>query len=223
MAIEVDTKDCTALSDTEMEEMAQISAHGGAVEYTVGLISKQAGEWVLVTQVRDNGRLMAYSFFTLERVGGTPAILIGMASVKRHSRRSTALRAMISDQLRRAVLAFPDEDVLVGAMMAEPSAYEAYSSLDSVVPRPGYRASGEDRAWGRRLVKRMGPAGTYADREFRIEGEGSIPLVIDHEALDTGSIPEEISELFAGLEPSRGDCLVVHGWAMAEFLEKLAP
>src|SRR2546423_4139539 len=112
MAIVVDTKDCTALSDAELGDMADICADGPA-GYDVGLLSKQREEWVLITQARDSGRLLGFSFCTLERIGGTPCVLIGLASVKRTSKRDTVLKAVVGDQLRRAVLAFPDEDVLV--------------------------------------------------------------------------------------------------------------
>ena len=52
MAIEVQTKDCTALSDAELSEMADICADGTS-GYEVGLLSKQRDEWVLVTLARD--------------------------------------------------------------------------------------------------------------------------------------------------------------------------
>src|SRR6266850_6424738 len=110
MAIDTETKDTTALSDSELSEMADICADGPA-GYDVGLLSKQREEWVLVTQARDGGKLLGFSFCTLERIGGTPCVLIGMASVKRTSKRDSALKAVMGDQLRRAVLAFPDEDV----------------------------------------------------------------------------------------------------------------
>ena len=48
MAIEVETKDCTALSDAELAEMADICADGPA-RFEVGLLSKQAEAWVLIT------------------------------------------------------------------------------------------------------------------------------------------------------------------------------
>ena len=78
------------------------------------MLSKQAEAWVLVTQARENDKLKGFSFSTLERIGGTPSVLIGLASIKRGSKRDTVLRAIIQDELRRAVLAFPDEDVLIG-------------------------------------------------------------------------------------------------------------
>jgi hypothetical protein len=38
--------------------------------------------------------------------------------VKRTSKRNSVLRALMLDQFRRSVLAFPDEDVLVGTRVA---------------------------------------------------------------------------------------------------------
>src|SRR5205814_2924720 len=86
MAIVVDTKDCTALSDAELGEMADICADGPA-GYDIGLLSKQREEWVLVSQARDGNRLLGYSFCTLERIGGTPCLLVGLASADRKSTR----------------------------------------------------------------------------------------------------------------------------------------
>src|SRR5687767_1939667 len=117
MAIQVETKDCTALSDAELGEMADICADGPA-GYAGGLLSKQREEWVLITQARDNGKLCGFSFCTLERIGGTPSLLVGLASVKRGARRDAVLKSVMHDQYRRAVLAFPDEDVLIGTKMA---------------------------------------------------------------------------------------------------------
>ena len=69
MALTVDTKDCTALSDAELEEMADLIADE-TVAFDVGELSKQRDAWVLITQVRDGAKLQAYGFCTLERVGG---------------------------------------------------------------------------------------------------------------------------------------------------------
>ena len=95
---------------------------------------------------------------TLERIGGTPCVLMGLASVKRTSRRDSVLRAIMTDEFRRAVLAFPDEDVLVGTRFVDAGGFEAFRTLEDIVPRPGHKATGEERAWGRRLAKRFGVA-----------------------------------------------------------------
>src|SRR5438477_315083 len=65
MTIQVETKDCTALSDAELSEMADICADGPA-GYDVGLLSKQRDEWVLNSQARESGKLLGFSFCTLE-------------------------------------------------------------------------------------------------------------------------------------------------------------
>ena len=147
MAIEVDTKDCTALSDAELAEMADLCADSTNA-FEVGMLSKQAEAWVLCTVASEGGKIRGFSFCTLERIGGTPSVLVGAAHICRNTKRDTVLRAIVTDQLRRSVLAFPDEDVLVGAQMNDAGAFEAYKSLTDIVPRPDHKASGEERAWG---------------------------------------------------------------------------
>ena len=217
MAIEVETKDCTALSDAEVAEMADISARGSA-GYDVGVLSKHCGEWVLITQVRESGALTGFSFSTLERIGGTPTVLIGLASVTRGPRRREVLDALVGDQLRRAVLAFPDEDVLVGTRLADPAGFAAFATLEDVVPRPGHRASGEERAWARRLAKRFGADGRVDDRSFVIKGSNDTPIVLDYEGDERDAVDPAVASVFENLDPERGDSLIAFGWAMAEDL-----
>ena len=222
MAIQVETKDCTALSDSELGEMADICADGPA-GFDIGLLSKQRDEWVLVTQARENDKLLGFSFCTLERIGGTPSLLVGLASVKRGAKRDSALKAMMNDQYRRAVLAFPDEDVLIGTRFIDAAGYLAFKGLADVVPRPGHKATGEERAWGRRLAKRFGlDAAAYDDRTFLATGTDSQPEVFDHESLKPESIPADVMAFFKPMQAGRGDSLVSFGWAMAEDLAKLA-
>ena len=217
MAIDVDTKDCTALSDAEMAEMADICTDGPA-GFDVGLLSKQRDEWVLITQARENGRLHGFSFCTLERIGGTPCLLVGLASVKRSAKRDAALKALVNDQYRRAVLAFPDEDVLVGTRMINPGAFAAFKGLEDVCPRPDHKCSGEERAWSRRLAKRFGAEGRIDDRSFVVTGNGSTSPVLDIESAKPEGISPDVAAFFSTLDRERGDVLVAFGWAMAEFL-----
>lgn len=219
MAIEVDTKDCTALGDAEMSGMADICADGPA-GYDVGLLSKQREEWVLITQAREDGQLLGYSFCTLERIGGTPCLLVGLASVQRGPRRVEALQTLMGDQYRRAVLAFPDEDVLVGTKFIDPGGYAALEGLEDVVPRPGHKASGEERAWGRRLAKRFGSEGRIDDRTFVVTGDGSPRGCLDHESVE--DVDPAVASFFSNLDVSRGDYLIAFGWAMAEDLANRA-
>jgi hypothetical protein len=221
MAIEVETKDCTALGDAEFEEMAELCGDG-AQAHELGRLSKQAESWVLVTTAREKGSLAGFAFCTLERIGGTPSVLIGLGAIRRDARRDAVIRAVVGDMFRRAVLAFPDEDVLIGTRVASPGGYEALGVLSSIVPRPGHRANGEERAWGRRLAKRFGVDGdAYDDRAFVASGDGSPACVLDHESPDPAKTDPDVAALFERLDAGRGDVLVIHGWAMAEELERL--
>lgn len=222
MAIEVDTKDCTQLGDAELAEMADLCAEAPS-RFEIGLLSKAAEGWVLITMARDGGRLKGFSFSTLERIGGTPSVIVGLASIKRTSKRDTVLRAIVNDQLRRAVLAFPDEDVLVGTRFATVSGYEAFKSLVDIVPRPDYMATGEERAWGRRLAKRFGiDASRYDERSFVVRGDDSYPEVLDHDSLKPEKLEAGYHAFFEQIDDGRGDALIAFGWATADDLLKLA-
>jgi hypothetical protein len=217
MAIDVETKDCTALSDSEIAGMADICADGPA-GYDVGLISKQPEEWVLITQAREGGKLHGFSFCTLERIGGTPCVLWGLASVRRTGKRDAVLKAITADQFRRAVLAFPDEDVLVGTRFIDPAGFQAFKGLEDVVPRPGHKATGEERAWSRRLAKRFGAEGRIDDRTFIVTGDSNPTGAFDFETAKPATITPDVAAYFAPIDHTRRDYLIAFGWAMAEDL-----
>jgi hypothetical protein len=142
--------------------------------------------------------------------------------MRRTSKRDAVLRATMTDQFRRALLAFPDEDVLVGTRFAVPDGFEAFKTLQDIVPRPEHKASGEERAWGRRLAKRFGiDNGSYNDRDFTATGDHSFPLSLDHESLKPEKHDPGVVALFETVSIERGDSLIAFGWAMAEDLAKL--
>ena len=223
MTFAVETKDCTALADAELADMADIVTDGPA-GFTIGLLSKQAEEWVLITQVREAGKLAGFSFCTLERIGGTPCLLWGLASVKRTAKREQVLKAIMSAQFRRAVLAFPDEDVLIGTRFIDPGAFQTFKDLEDICPRPGHKPSGEERAWSRRLAKRFGAEGRIDDRTFIVTGDGNATGCFDYSSLKPESVSPEVAVLLEPLDRERGDVLIAFGWAMAEELaSKYAP
>ena len=200
MTFEVETKDCTALSDAELAEMADTVAEGPA-GFDIGLLSKQAEAWVLISQVREAGKLIGFSFCTLERIGGTPCLLWGLASVKKNSKRDQVLKALVGAQFRRAVLAFPDEDVLIGTRFLEPGGFTAFKGLDDVCPRPDHKPSGEERAWSRRLAKRFGAEGRIDDRTFVVTGDGNPSGAFDFAASKPETVDEEWRRLFEASRP----------------------
>ncbi len=219
MGFEVDTRDCSVLSDSEFEAMAELSA-GRAGLFDVGFLSKQRDEWVLACTVKEGSRLRAYSFFTLERIGGTPAVLLGVADTDGTGKSNRAVDLLLAEHFRKAVLAFPDEDVLVCGMAISPAAYMIFHRLNDVVPRPGYRPTGEERAWARRIARRFSAESRIDDRTFVLNcsdqsGTGVVNLGKTRSGEDVDS---SILSLFGKIDHAAGDRIVVCGWAMAEDL-----
>lgn len=215
MSLEVVTQDCSALSEAQLEEMLGI---GGA--FTAALFEKAKEDWVLCTLARVDGKLQGVTFSTLERIGGTPCVLIGLMSVKRSGKRDQVLKGLMGEAYHRALMAFPDEDVVVGSRFATAEGLEAFKSLTEIIPRNGHRAVGEERAWGRRLAKRFGVDANYDEQSFVVKEKGQSGF-IDHESSKPEKTPADLTALFKDVNPKKGGVLIVHGWTMAESLVKL--
>ncbi len=211
MAIDVRTKDCTGLGDAEFAEMADLAA--GTVGWEAGMLSKEAEEWVLASQAYDDDTLQGFMLSTLERIGGTPALVIGAASIARTDQRAQIVEGLMHESYHKALMAFPDEDVIVACRLVEPGPLEVLAELTDVRPWPEQRANGEERAWGRRLSKRFG-ALDFDDRAMIATGDGE-QLVFDHEADRS-----DVGAVFDGCDTDGGQYIIAWGWAMAEFLEQ---
>lgn len=122
------------------------------------------------------------------------------------------------DLYRRSVLAFPDEDVLVGTRFARASGYAAFAGLEDIVPRPDHKATGEERAWGRRLAKRFGSESQLDDRSAVIKGDGDLSGLLDFEPSRAPRVATTYDGCFEPVDGERHDTLVAFGWAMAEAL-----
>jgi len=215
MSVDVETKDCAALTDSDLDEIAGMGAGFG-----IGQLSKAKEDWVLCTRARIEGKLHGASFATLERIGGTPCVLIGLLTVRRSSKRDSVLKGLMAEEFHRALMAFPDEDVVVGTRMVSADAFEAIRQLSDIIPRPGHRAVGEERAWGRRLAKRFGVDITYDEQSFVVKSNGQSGY-LDHESLKPEKLSPDLVGLFTGVSAAKGGSLVVYGWTMAEDLLKL--
>ncbi|MGE3587458.1 MAG: hypothetical protein AB7L17_07020 [Ilumatobacteraceae bacterium] len=211
----METRDCAALTDADLDDMASM---GGA--FDIGVLSKAKEDWVLCTTARLEDKLHGFMFSTLERIGGTPCVLLGLISVRRSSKRDQVLKGLMGEAFHRALMAFPDEDVVVGSRFVVPDALEAFKQLDEIIPRPKHRAVGEERAWGRRLARRFGVDANYDEQAFVVKSNGQSGFV-DHESLKADKISADVAALFGGVNPSKGGSLIVHGWTMAEDLVKL--
>jgi hypothetical protein len=211
VAIDVRTKDCAGLGDAEFAEMADLVA--GSVGWEAGMLSKEAEEWVLASQAYEQDSLRGFMLATLERIGGTPALVIGAASVARTKQRAQIVKGLMHENYHKALMAFPDEDVIVACRIVDPGPLDILSELSDVRPWPEQRANGEERAWGRRLSKRFG-AVDFDDRTMIAVGDGE-QLVFDH---DSGAA-SETSAVLDDCKTDAGQYVIAWGWAMAEFLE----
>ena len=221
MSIEINTRDCAVLSDSELSVMADLSEAAGS-SFDIGCLSKAREEWVLVPDVLKDGTLSGFSFYTLERIGGTPAIVVGimLAEAGEHSRET--MLAIREGQFRKALLAFPDEDVLVGTRLTDAGGFEIFEGLVDIVPQPGHKPSGEERAWARRLARRYGGEHRIDDRTFVLTGTGESIGYTAYTPLAASPQFSGFGEFFGDLDAERRDSLIALGWIMAEELAKYA-
>jgi hypothetical protein len=215
MALDVSTNDAAALTDSDLDELASMED-----AFSAGQLSKAKEDWVLITTARFGGALHGFTFSTLERIGGTPCVLIGLMSVKRSSRRDQVLRGLVGEAYHRALMAFPDEDVVVGCRFVNADGLEAFKDLREVTPSPGSNAVGEERAWGRRLAKRFGVDAKYDATTF-IAAAGSADGYLDHQSSKPDKLDPAIVQMFEAVPAAKGGAMVVYGWTMAEDLVKL--
>ena len=217
MAMEVVTKDTSAISDAELAEMADLCADREP-RFDIGYLSKVREEWVLISTAREGSKLRGYSFSTLERIGGTPCLLVGLALIDRNSKSEQALKSLLADQFRRALLAFPDEEVLLGTRLLSDHGYRALQGLEDVVPRHEHKPTGEERAWARRLAKRFGNEKDLDDRTFIIAPAGGDPVGGLDVVAPKAKLPQGVAAFFSDIDADKGHRLVVFGWAMPEDL-----
>jgi hypothetical protein len=214
--MDVDIRDSASLKPAELDELSQVLRKAGS-PLPDSTIDDQVERFSRVTMVMDEEEIHGFLFGSLERIGGTPCVLWGLGATDGvNGDAAPMLEAMTTELYRRAAISFPDEDVLVAGRIANPALYHLFGGLQEPCPRPGYRASGEDRAWGRRLAKRFGCDSRYDDRAFCSAGTGTPEPVLD---INLGGKPEpEVKELLAPLDPGKGDTLIAFGWAPAESL-----
>ena len=213
--MKIATRDASALTDADLDEFA---AMGGA--FGIGAVSKAKDSWVLATTAYDGKTLVGFMFLTLERLGGTPCVVMGLLSVKPAAKRDLAMKGLMTEAYHRALMAFPDEDVVIGARFVTAAGLAAFAAVTSMIPRPKYNAVGEERAWGRRLARRYAIEPQYDPATFIAKANAQSGF-IDYEPVKKPKIAAEVAAFFKGVNVAKGGVLIVHGWTMAESLAKL--
>jgi hypothetical protein len=219
LAMNCESRDSISLKPAELDEFGQLLAANG-LPVSDEELDRQVEQFPLVVVAELDDEVMGFMLGSLERIGGTPSILWGVGAARKGRNAALALQAMTAELSRRAAISFPDEDVLVGMRLAQPSAYTLLSRFANVVPRPGYAPNGEDRAWGRRLAKRFGVDAHYDDRGFRVAVKGRKPPVVP--VLEASALKAtggaKVVSLVGEVDPCRGQAMIAFGWAIAEEL-----
>ncbi|MGH8992780.1 MAG: hypothetical protein ACRDYV_14115 [Acidimicrobiia bacterium] len=213
--MDVDIRDSASLKPAELDVLSQLLRDSGST-LDDKTLDQQVESFPRVSLVTADEEVVGFLFGSLERIGGTPCVLWGLGTARDAAVAEPVVSAMTTELYRRAAISFPDEDVLVAGRFAHPTVYSLFDGLQEPVPRPGYKASGEDRAWGRRLAKRFGCDDRYDDRAFRTEGQGAPEPLLDVEL--SGEPAPAVAELMSAIERGRGDSLIAFGWAPAESL-----
>ena len=157
MAIEVETKDCTALSDAELAEMADICADGpepvrgrAAVEAGRGVGARHPGP----RERQAQGLLVLHP--RAHRRHAVRAHRAGVGEAHRQARHGAA-----GDHARPAAAGpcWPSPTRTSSSAPASPTPCGlrgVQGARTTSCPGPDHKATGEERAWGRRLAKRFG-------------------------------------------------------------------
>ena len=216
MPVQVQTNDASTLTDSDLDDFASM---GGA--FGIGELSKAKEDWVLITTARIDAKLHGFTFSTLERIGGTPCVLLGLMSVKRTSKRDQVLRALMERGLPPGAHGVPRR----GRRRRRPLR----------VGRRARRVQGarrRDAAPGRSCGRRGTGLGPSPRQAFRRRGRPTTSRrscarrrVRRASSTTSHAKPEKIEAGVDGDVRRRrrrsGGTLVVYGWTMAEDLVKL--
>jgi len=215
----VESRDSVSLKPAEVDEFGQLLLAAG-LPISDEELDRQVEAFPLVVLDTSGGEVQGMMLGSLERIGGTPAILWGLGATRKGKNAGATLKSMTGELTRRAAISFPDEDVIVATRLAQPSCYVLLQHYANLVPRPGYTANGEDRAWGRRLAKRYGVDAHFDDRAFTIAVKSRKPCCLP--VLDTSPVRAtggaKIASLVGQLDATRGQGMIAFGWAVAEEL-----
>src|SRR5262245_12214598 len=110
--MKVESRDSVSLKPAELDEFGHLLAAVG-LPITDEVLDRHVEQFPLVVLAHDEADLVGFMFGSLERIGGTPAILWGLGAARRSKTAVAALKGMTGELARRAAISFPDEDVLV--------------------------------------------------------------------------------------------------------------
>ena len=219
MAIDVETKDCTALGDAELAEMADICAGGpgrlrgrAAVQAARGVGARHPGP-------RRQQAAAASRSARSSASAARPACWSGLASVKRDAKRDAVLKAHHGRPVPPgACWPSPTRTCSSAPASSTPPASRPSRASKTSCPAPATRprvrsgrgAAGWPSASAPRAASTTAPSWSAAT--------ATRCGALDHETLKPEAITADVAAYFKRLDNDRGDYLIAFGWAMAEDL-----
>ena len=116
----VESRDSVSLKPAEIDEFGQLLLAAG-LPISDEELDRQVESFPLVVLDTTGGEVQGMMLGSLERIGGTPAILWGLGATRKGKQSSATLKSMTGELTRRAAISFPDEDVIVATRLAQPS------------------------------------------------------------------------------------------------------
>ena len=215
----VESRDSVSLKPAELDEFAQLLGSSG-LSLTDEQLDLQVEAFPLAVVAMFESEVQGVMLGSLERIGGTPAILWGLGVARKGKQAAAALKAMTGELSRRAAISFPDEDVLVATRLSQPSCYTLLASYANLVPRAGIRPERRRPRVGPRLAKRFGLDSHFDDRGFTVAVKSRKPTCVP--ILDASPVKAtggaKIVSLVGDLDATRGKAMIAFGWAVAEEL-----
>lgn len=203
MPTTVTNQDCCTLTDLEREDLANLAADPSGA---LGVLSKEVDRWVTAFVSKKGGRANGFCFGTLERIGGTPCVLIGPAIIQ--DAKVSVAKGIVSAIRTKAKVAFPDEDVIFAACVDGELPEAIFDKLDHPQPSSS-KPGGEERAWGRRLAKRFDVT-DFSDTKMVGKSSGEEFLFEWPEASSADSFK---------IKSSKASVTIAWAWAMVELLD----
>src|ERR1700733_9628956 len=104
----VESRDSVSLKPAELDEFAQMLTASG-LHLTEEQIDLQVEAFPLAVVAMFESEVQGVMLGSLERIGGTPAILWGLGVARKGKQAAAALKAMTGELSRRAAISFPTE------------------------------------------------------------------------------------------------------------------
>ena len=201
--------------------MADLCAEG-THPHEVGTLSKQAEAWVLITQVRDDGRLKGFAF-SLSSASAAPRAC--WSGSRPCAARPSATRCCVRSCRTCSAgpcWPFPTRTSSSRHRFGQPGGFDAFRSLNDIVPR---RPPGVGRGAGLGRPARQ----ALRHRDPRLRPAPSWPratVAATPQCSTTSPAPRADRRRGGGAlrrpHPHKGDSLVAFGWAMEEDLRRHA-